>query len=244
MGGQDKLLQGRWALVTGATGGIGRAISLAFAEHGANLWISGRNEEKLKDTAEDAKALGAAEVIILKVDLAASKAVDELAAKVTDKIDILVNNAGLAVEAAAMKGDPDQWEEKMMQLDLLVPMRLTRRIAPAISKRQAGGHIINISSVAGIEALPGIGGYNAAKFGLTGWSKSIQQELKEHNVRVITIYPGYVASEMTADAPVSQDKMIRPEDIAQAALLPFRMSPYACPTDIVVRPAQKLSRGA
>lgn len=62
-----------------------------------------------------------------------------------------------------------------MQLDLLVPMRLTRRIAPALSKRQAGGLIINISSVAGIEALPGIGGYNAAKFGLTGWSKSIQQ---------------------------------------------------------------------
>lgn len=79
-----------------------------------------------------------------------------------------------------------------MQLDLLVPMRLTRRIAPALSKRQAGGHIINISSVAGIEAMPGVGGYNAAKFGLTGWSKSIQQVITllsctDHVRFVITI---------------------------------------------------------
>lgn len=72
-------------------------------------------------------------------------------------------------------GDPDEWEEKMMTVDLLVPMRLTRRLAPEISKRQDGGYIINISSVAGLEALPGIGGYNAAKFGFTGWAKSTYQ---------------------------------------------------------------------
>ncbi len=72
-------------------------------------------------------------------------------------------------------GDPDEWEEKMMTVDLLVPMRLTRRLAPEISKRESGGYIINISSVAGFEALPGIGGYNAAKFGFTGWAKSTNQ---------------------------------------------------------------------
>lgn len=71
-------------------------------------------------------------------------------------------------------GDPDDWEETMLQLDLLVPMRLTRRLAPAMSKRE-GNYIINISSVAGFEAVPGIGGYNAAKFGLTGWAKSTYQ---------------------------------------------------------------------
>lgn len=241
MVGQDKLLPGRWVLITGASAGIGRAIALAFSEHGANVWITGRNEEKLQDTAQNCKALGAGEVVILKSDLTNKNAVEELAEHVRDKIDILVNNAGLANPSSAMQGNPDEWEEKMMTVDLLVPMRLTRRLAPEISKRKNGGYIINISSVAGLEALPGIGGYNAAKFGFTGWAKSTYQELKEHNVGVTTIYPGYVASEMTTDAPVSQDKMIRPEDIAQAALLPFRMSPNACPTDIVVRPAQKLS---
>ncbi|BDA47076.1 3-oxoacyl-[acyl-carrier-protein] reductase FabG [Coccomyxa sp. Obi] len=240
MVGQDKLLQGKWALVTGASNGIGRAISLAFAEHGANLWISARHRDKLHETADDAKALGAEHIIIVQADMSIKESVDELAGVVGNKIDVLVNNVGMLTESSVLNGNPDDWD-RMIQVDLAAPMRLTHHLAPQMSQRQDGGHIINISSVAGLEALPGFAAYVAAKHGITGFSKSSFEELRDKNVLVTTIYPGYVATEMTKNAPYPHDKMIRPEDIAQAALLPFRMSTRACPTDIVVRPSHKLA---
>ncbi|CAL8471683.1 g11225 [Coccomyxa elongata] len=159
----------------------------------------------------------------------------KVAERVATRVDVLVNSITSTPDQhdSIFEADVDTWD-KMIALNLVVPMRLTHALAPSLAQRQGGGYIINISSMAGLRASKYNSAYSASKWGLTGWSKNSFEELKEHNIRVTTIYPAYVASDMTKEVPIDNEKMILPEDIALAALLPFQMSAYACPTDIVI----------
>ncbi|CAL5223778.1 g6344 [Coccomyxa viridis] len=213
-------------------------MQCCFQEEGAELHLVGRSSDRLAEVQKDAQAFGDAGVHIIEGDLEDNKTVDSIANKVKGKVNILVNNAGMLDKEPILEGNPDRWE-KVVRLDLLVSMRLTRLIGPEMAKR-GHGNIINISSVAGLEPMKGFAVYCATKFGLTGFTLSAFEELRDMGIHVTGIFPGYVATAMTTEAKVPQEKMIQPEDIAEAAMLPFRLSDRAVPTQIVVRPSQKV----
>mmetsp|Transcript_60850 Transcript_60850/g.101023 ORF Transcript_60850/g.101023 Transcript_60850/m.101023 type:complete len:135 (+) Transcript_60850:3-407(+) len=124
----------------------------------------------------------------------------------------------------------------MLFLNLHAPMRLTRRLAPGMADRRKGV-IINIGSVAGVEPMSGtFAAYAAAKHGLRGWSTSIYQSLREYNVKVCLVSPGFVNTPLVSeDLPLIRENMIQPEDLSELCLLPFRVSSACVPTEVTLR---------
>lgn len=224
------------ALVTGGGRGIGRAIAVSFAQAGAKVVLAARTEKELKETAKFCKDSGgeASYVVADFSDSKTSEAVIDNLLKEHKHFDILVNNAGVGVMGSADEGDPKEWE-KMMNLNLFAPMLLTRKISPGMVKKERG-IIINIGSVAAIEGMKRGAAYAAAKHGLRGWSLSCYEKLRPYGIKVVLINPGYVNTEMTSQIKgVDFEKMIRPEDVAEAAMLAVRTSPMCCPTEITLR---------
>ncbi|KAL3155118.1 hypothetical protein ABBQ38_011176 [Trebouxia sp. C0009 RCD-2024] len=235
------LLKGKWALVTGASKGLGKAIAITYAKQGASIALAARSEDKLKDVAEACKKAGAPEVDVLPIDMMSSKSIDTLAATLLERhkcIDVLVNCAGIFPMSGQtpLEGDPDEWDENM-QVNLLGPMRLTRRLTPAMAEKKEGYHI-NISSSAGKHPSPSQCAYSAAKWGMTGFSLSSAKALKEHGIRVVTIFPSMadtpLARKRMEKEDLNPDNMIKPEDVCELVLLPFKVSANAVPQEIVL----------
>jgi short-subunit dehydrogenase len=229
-------LEGHTALITGASRGIGRAIALAFAERGCRLALSARSEQALSAVAAECQERGAPGISLHAADLSRPNDIDRLAQEVqkAGDVDILVNNAGIGSPGNATSGDPDDWE-RMLAINLHAPMRLTRHLAPAMALRERGA-IINIGSVAAVEGMTNNGAYAAAKHGLRGWSLSCYQHLRRSGIKVTIINPGLVATDMTrTSAGAREDRMIRPDDVAGAALLAVTTSPMCCPEEITLR---------
>ncbi|CAL5223416.1 g5928 [Coccomyxa viridis] len=235
-GVREGLLEDKWAMITGPGKGIGKAIAVRFAEEGARLVLAGRKADILEEVAEECRQAGSPEVEIFLGDGLEAGDVEDLAENVATRIDILVNNAGMAasgdLQDSLLVGDVDVWE-RMITLNLITPMRLTRILSPHLAKRKPG-YIINIGSQAGLHASKGNAAYAASKWGMTGWSQSSFLELREHDIRVTTLFPHYVQSSMTEGVDIPAERMIKPEDVAEAALLPFRLSELACPTEIMI----------
>eukprot|EP00124_Ichthyophonus_hoferi_P000893 Ihof_evm2s39 gene=Ihof_evmTU2s39 len=176
--------QVKWALVTGAGRGVGRAISVALAKEGICLALCSRTKIQLEGVAKECTAAGAPAVEIHTADLSKREEVDSLIQELLiahQKIDILVNNAGIMLYGTALDGNPDEWE-KMMAININAPMRLTRKLAPAM-KAGGGGTIINIGSVAGLEPMGMSCAYAATKHALRGWSLSCYNNLRLHNIK-------------------------------------------------------------
>jgi short-subunit dehydrogenase len=236
-------IKGKWCIVTGGGRGIGRAIAEAFASEGANIIITARSTDQLEDAAKALQAKGAPEVVALPADLSSGEGVDKLAADALEKsggkIYILVNNAGTGSpeDQSPITGDPDAWD-KAVQLNVLAPLRLTRRLAPAMAEDKSG-IIINICSVSSITPSAKNAVYSTTKYALRGWTLSCYEALRTEGIKVVGIYPGMVETDMTesaAEKGADPEKMIRPEDIAEAAMLAVRTSNTAVPAEIVVRP--------
>ena len=191
-------LEGKTALITGATRGIGRGIALAMAKAGAEVLITGRDEPKAKEVLADVQALGGRGDYVI-ADLADDEDVDGLIAKAIElagKLDILVNNAAIGPELWAIDWPLASWRE-VLRLDLEVPFRLSQAAARHFIPR-GGGAIINISSVMGITTQPRECAYVAAKHGLNGMTKSMALEWAPHGVRVNAIAPGLIMTDMTS----------------------------------------------
>lgn len=191
-------LTGKKALVTGASGGIGRAIAIGLAQAGARLALSGTRAEALAETlsALPAPAAGAHE--ILPCDLGDNAAVDALpgaAEGVLGGLDILVSNAGLTRDGLILRMKDEDWD-KVLAVNLSAFFRLSRAAARGMMKRRFG-RIIGITSVVGITGNPGQTNYAASKAGMIGFAKSLAQELASRNVNVNCVAPGFIASPMT-----------------------------------------------
>lgn len=246
-GAEGQLLAGKWCVVTGASRGIGRCIAEALAREGAHLVLVSRNKDKLHEVAESVKKLGSGRVEVCAADLAqrdAAHTVAEFVRSVTRKqgqqapLYALINNSGMtgAREGQGpLKGDINEWMQ-LLDVNLLAPIILTHELAPdMVASRD--GLLVNICSVAGLEAMGHMPIYAASKFGLRGWSKSCFEALRPHNIKVVTVDPGFVATEMTAATPgADRSHMILPEDIAAAVMLAVRTSPSCCPEEVVLRP--------
>ncbi|WP_299344751.1 3-oxoacyl-[acyl-carrier-protein] reductase [uncultured Maritalea sp.] len=187
-------LTGKRALVTGASGGIGRAIAQKLAEKGAEVALSGTRVERLEEVAASIPG----KTHILPCNLSDLDAVDKLipsAIEAMGGLDILVNNAGITRDNIFMRMKDSEWDE-VIAVNLTAAFRLSRAAVKVMMKQRAG-RIIGITSVVGVAGNPGQGNYAASKAGLIGMSKAIAQEVASRGITINTIAPGFIASAMT-----------------------------------------------
>jgi len=199
-------LTGKRALVTGASGGIGREIARALAQAGARVALSGTRVAALEDTA---KEMGGGDHPILPCNLANFDEVDKLAPAAEAALgglDILVNNAGMTRDNLFMRMKNEEWDE-VIAVNLTAAFHLTRSVLRGMMK-QRFGRIISITSVVGVAGNPGQGNYAASKAGLIGMSKSLAQEVASRNITVNTVAPGFIASAMTDELNDKQRETI------------------------------------
>jgi 3-oxoacyl-[acyl-carrier protein] reductase len=196
-------LDGKTALVTGASQGIGEAIARRLAEQGARVVLAARSEDKLKDlAARIGEAGGVATPLILDVSKPETFAEqlktlpEELSA-----IDILVNNAGITADNLLARMSMDDWQ-RVLQTNLTGAYALTRELLRGMMKRR-WGRILNITSVVGLMGNAGQANYAAAKAGLIGLTKSLARELGSRSITVNAVAPGYIETAMTANLPAA-----------------------------------------
>ncbi len=218
-------LNGKKALITGASGGIGEAIARTFHAQGATVGLHGTREEKLKALADE---LGE-RTVVLPANLSDMEAASQLgkdAEEQLEGVDILVNNAGITRDGLFARMSNEDWDD-VMRVNLTSVFRLTKEIAYPMMRRK-GGRIINITSIVGVTGNPGQANYCASKAGMIGFSKSLAQEIASRNVTVNCIAPGFISSAMTEKlndkqkeaimSAIPMKKMGVGDDIAAAAV--------------------------
>jgi NAD(P)-dependent dehydrogenase (short-subunit alcohol dehydrogenase family) len=233
-------LQGKLAIVTGGSRGIGLAIAKKLVELGAEVIITARKQEDLDKAAAQIRSKnGRCEGI--RCDVSSLSDVESLAHKLGDrkgKLGIVVNNAGVGGFSAPLhETDPDTWE-KIINTNLRGVYFMIRAFAPVLIVN-GGGDIINISSLAGKNALPNGAAYAASKWGLNGLSYSAAEELRGHNVRVTVICPGSVNTELSPHVGKKIEKMLQPGDVAHVVGMVVTQAPQSFASEILLRPAQK-----
>ncbi len=195
-----KLLEGKVALVTGATRGIGKGIALKLAEHGADVaftFVS--SPEKAKEVEQEVAAFGV-KAMAFQSNAADYAAAEKLIAYVNEnfgRIDIVVNNAGITKDGLLMRMSEENWDD-VMNTNLKSVFNITKNVQRTMLKQRSGS-IINLSSVVGVRGNAGQSNYAASKAGIIGFTKSIAQELGSRNIRCNAIAPGFIATEMTAE---------------------------------------------
>jgi 3-oxoacyl-[acyl-carrier protein] reductase len=236
-------LAGQVAVVTGAGRGIGRAIALTLAELGAHTVLCGRSREALEQTAAAMQNSGQSSVksSVIECDVTDLHSVEALAEHVErtfHRIDILVNNAGIGGAGGPLHQlSPDDWE-RVLNTNLRGVYYCIRSLAPLMIKARTG-HIINISSLAGKNALPNGAAYAASKWGLNGLTYSVAEELRAHNIRVSVICPGSVHTEFSPHPGKNAEKMLQASDVAHAVAMIVTQAPQSFASEILLRPTQK-----
>lgn len=212
-------LRGKTAIVTGGGSGIGEATAKALAAAGVNVVICGRREASLARVAAEIRAAGGS-VHSVAADVSRENDVRRVTAATRDRFGashILVNNAGIDSAGSVHNYDAAAWD-KVMAVNLRGPFLMCREVLPEMRERREG-HIINISSESGIEYYEGDGGYGLSKHALNALGEYIQRENQAAGIRVNTICPGMVVTEMTQDSPgLNHERCLYPDDIADLVL--------------------------
>ena len=212
-------LTGQVAIVTGAGSGIGQGIARALGAEGVNLVICGRRIEPIKGTARQIEQAGG-RVTAVQADVSQTpdtRRVVKTALEAFGRLDILINNAGVSGGDFIHKMTDDDWGQ-VMTVNLRGAFRMARE-ALGVFREQKSGHIINISSESGLEYYQGDGSYGLSKHALNALGEYIQRENQELNVRVNTICPGMVVTEMTENSScLDHEKCLYPEDIADLVI--------------------------
>src|SRR5690606_4093429 len=223
------LLAGKTALITGASRGIGEAIALKFAEHGASIAFTYLSSaSRAQALVEKIEAMGG-KAIAFQSDASSYEAAEKLVQDVLAQfgnLDICVNNAGISKDNLLLRLTPEQWND-VINANLTSVYNLTKHVIKPMMKARMGS-IINLSSVVGIRGNPGQSSYAASKAGIIGFTKSIAQELGSRNIRCNAIAPGFIETDMThylkdggAEKWFEKIPMARfgkPEEVANVAL--------------------------
>lgn len=216
---EETQLEGKCAIVTGGGTGIGRAVALALAAHGAEVVVVGRRPEPLEETVAAIVATGGAATWqaadVARLDDVTRIA--ETALTIFGGIDILVNNAAISGSGAIHEHDVGVWDN-VMAINLRGPFLLCRAVLP-VMRAQGSGHILNISSESGLEHYPGNGAYGVSKHALNALGEYIQRENQELGIRVDTICPGMVVTPMSdGSVGLNREKCLYPADIAELVM--------------------------
>ncbi|MGH9446224.1 MAG: SDR family oxidoreductase [Terriglobia bacterium] len=230
------------AVITGGTRGIGFSIAERLAKEGAKVFICGRDDSTLKAALEalsraavDGRTNGIVADVRRHEDC---RKIIGGAVEIYGGIDILVNNAGVGVFKPIDQMTPEEWDT-VIETNLSGVFYCCHEAIPLMRKR-GGGYIFNISSLAGVNAFPGGGAYNASKFGLNGFSEAMMQEIRYDGIRVSYIMPGSVATDFAA-APGTRAREnweLTGEDIAKAVVDLYALPPRALASRIEMRPSQ------
>jgi NADP-dependent 3-hydroxy acid dehydrogenase YdfG len=236
------------AAITGASSGIGEATALALAREGAAVALAARRRERLEEVArrveeEGGRALGVECDIS---DEAEARSFVERAHRELGGLYALVNNAGLMLQGPVEGADPDEWRQ-MIAVNVLGLLYCTQAALP-LMRQGGGGHIVNLSSVAGRSASAGSAVYNLTKFGVTGFSEALRQEALHANVRVTCVEPGFVATELQGHnrdpvvlRAIERDReeiprVLEAEDVAGTIAYALRQPEHVALNEILVRP--------
>ena len=254
-------LSGQVAAITGAGRGIGRAIAMKLAELGAHTILCGRSRPSLEETAaaieqnssQKSAAMSTAESggknadqktnrsTVIECDVTDLASVEALAAQVErtfERLDILVNNAGIGGFSGPLhRLAPENWDA-LLNTNLRGVYYCIRSLAPLMIKTRAG-HIINISSLAGKNALPNGAAYAASKWGLNGLTYSVAEELRSHSIRVSVVCPGSTHTEFSPHTGMNTEKMLQAADVAHVVAMLVTQAPQSFASEVLLRPTQK-----
>lgn len=237
---KSETLSGQVAVITGAGRGIGAAIAHKLAELGAVAVVCGRTRALLENTAAAIRD-GGGQAEALVCDVSDLRSVETFAAAVERKfacVDILVNNAGVGGFGGPLHELPPESWEQVLNTNLRGVYYCVRSFAPMMIRARRG-HIINISSLAGKNALPNGAAYAASKWGLNGLSYSVAEELRGYNIRVSVICPGSVDTELSPHAGKDHSRMLQPSDVAHAVAMLVTQAPQSFASEILLRPTHK-----
>jgi len=233
-------LAGQVAVITGAGRGIGAAIARKLAVLGATSVLLGRTKSSLDETAQTIIGDGG-KTEVVPCDVTVLHQLEHAAARVDStfgRVDILVNNAGIGGFNDPLHTLlPEDWD-RILNTNLRGVYYAIRCFAPLMI-RAYSGHIINISSLAGKNALPKGAAYAASKWGLNGLTYSVAEELRQHNVRASVICPGSVDTELSPHTGKDPHKMLQPDDIAHAVAMLVTQAPQSFISEVLLRPTQK-----
>ncbi len=241
-------LSGRVAAVTGASSGIGEATAEALARAGASVALGARRADRLEDLVRRIESGGGRALAIPTdvTDEGEARGFIERARKELGRLDILVNNAGVMLLGPVLGADTNEWR-RMVEVNLLGLLYCTHAALP-IMVEQGGGHIVNISSVAGRQPSAGAAVYNLTKFGVCGFSDALRQEVTQAKVRVTVIEPGFVETELQghsthpAVAPATEKmrekigKVLTAEDIARGIVYAVSQPEHVSVNEVLIRP--------
>ncbi len=225
------------AIVTGASRGIGRAITIALAQEGYRVVMIARSEELLYQLHRQLDERGLATLPVV-ADITTSDAIDRIVTATlqwSGSIDVLVNNAGIGVFKRAVELSTEEFDA-MWMLNVRAPVMLTRAVLPHMIAAERGA-IINIASLAGKNSFVGGTGYAATKWALRGWANSLMLEVRQHNIRVVTICPGSVDTNFSS-INKRGDTITQPEDVASAVVFALNMPARTMVSEIDIRPTR------
>ncbi|WP_272021832.1 3-ketoacyl-ACP reductase [Olleya namhaensis] len=220
-------LKNKKAIITGGGKGLGKATAIAFAKEGIDVAITGRNEETLKATVAELRALGVNATYAAfdvgnydQVKTSIKTLVDTLGT-----VDILVNNAGIAAFGTLNDMEVSQWT-KIIQTNVMGMYYVTKEVLPYLIDKNEGD-IINVSSTAGLSGNATTSAYSASKFAVIGLSESLMKEVRKNNIRVCTLTPSTIASDMSVDLGIanrdSEDSILQPEDFAELVVAGLKL---------------------
>ena len=212
-------LKGKKAIITGGSRGLGKATALAFAKEGIDVAITGRNEKNLQETVAELKALGVNATYALfnvgnyeEVQIGIKSIIADFGS-----VDILVNNAGIAAFGSLNDMKVDQWSE-IIQTNVMGMYFVTKEVLPYLIEKNEGD-IFNVASTAGLNGNANTSAYSASKFAVIGMSESLMKEVRKNNIRVCTLTPSTIASDMSIELGIanknSEDSVLQPEDFAE-----------------------------
>jgi 3-oxoacyl-[acyl-carrier protein] reductase len=231
-------LDGSVALVTGAGRGIGRAIALTLAGQSSTVVLTARTRKELVDVRAEIEARGG-KAVSLQADVTKDDQVEKLFSEVSSRfrrLDVLVNNAGSG-RFAPVRDMPVDVFDAMWKLNMRALFLCTQK-ALKLMEAQKSGIIVNVSSLAGKNAFVGGAGYSATKWALMGFSKTLMLEVREHNIRVITICPGSVDTSFSPQGgnPARSERILHPQDVADTILAAMTLPERAMVSEIDIRP--------
>ena len=216
----------KYAVITGGSRGLGKATAIAFAKEGMNVAITGRNESLLQEVVNEIKSYGV-EAVYAAFDVTNREEVKKGIASITSKfpkIDVLVNNAGIAKFGTFLEMDEMDWIN-ILNTNVLGMYYITKEILP-LMVAQNEGDIFNVSSTAGLAGNPTTSAYSASKFAVIGMSESLMKEVRKNNIRVTTLTPSTIASDMSKELGLTDgdpERVLQPEDFAELIVATMKL---------------------